>query len=250
MGTNHPPARVIILFALAAAGAACDARSVVTPTANPRRVVILGDSLSVSPTPEESFPAVLQARLHGLQLNWTVTNASVRGDTSSDGLARLDPLLGADVGVLVLALGANDGLQGVAVETLEGNLSAIIQRVQAQGITVLLCGMEMPLIHGVRYSIDFHNVFSRLASRYGPAFAPFLLEEVALNPELNGFDLIHPNQAGARRIADTVWPHLKPLVGGVRHARTAAPRHAVVATALARPLMEMGFAVFCPFARC
>ena len=175
-------------------------------------MLVLGDSLAVSPSPGESFPAELQKRLDSTARGWTVNNAGVSGDTTSGGLRRFEQALTADTRVLVLELGANDGLHGVDISAIEKNLSTMIERAQARGIKVLLCGMETPPFNGFNYTVDFHRLFPRLAQKYNVAFVPFLLEGVALNPDLNGNDEIHPNAAGAKRIADTVWPYLQPLV--------------------------------------
>jgi len=175
-------------------------------------VVVLGDSLAVSPSPQESFPAELQKRLESTARGWTVSNAGVSGDTTSGGLRRFEQALTTDTRVVVLELGANDGLRGVDVAAIEKNLSTMIERAQARGIKVLLCGMETPPFNGFNYTVDFHRLFPRLAQKYNVALVPFLLEGVALNPDLNGADEIHPNAAGAKRIADTVWPYLQPLV--------------------------------------
>jgi acyl-CoA thioesterase I len=177
-----------------------------------RRIVVLGDSLAVSPTRTDAFPARLQERLDATYPGWIVGNEGVGGDTTSDGLQRLDRALSQGTAILILELGANDGLRGTPLDTIEANLSAIIERVRARGITVLLCGMETPPRNGWSYTLEYHRLFPRLAARYEIPLVPFLLEGVALNPELNGDDLIHPNAAGARRIADTVWPHLEQLV--------------------------------------
>jgi acyl-CoA thioesterase-1 len=176
------------------------------------RLAVIGDSLAVSPTRDEGFPAVLRARLEALGLHWTVTNASGRGDTTADGLRRLDDVLADDPGILVLALGANDGLRGIDIATVTRNLSQIIERAQAQGVQVLLCGMETPPLRGWGYTRAFHEIFPGLAARYNIPMVPFLLDRVVGNPDLNGSDFIHPNAAGARQIADTIWPYLEPLV--------------------------------------
>ena len=181
-----------------------------------RKVVVLGDSLAVSPSRTLNFPAELQERLDAVGLRWSVHNAGISGDTTAGGVRRLDDALTTDTGVLVLALGANDGLRGVDIATVEKNLSAIIERAQARGIVVLLCGMETPPMNGWDYTLAFHRLYPRLAAKYAIALVPFLLEGVALNPDMNGQDSIHPNAAGAARIADTVWPYLQPLL------RTAA----------------------------
>jgi acyl-CoA thioesterase-1 len=175
-----------------------------------RRVVVLGDSLAVSPSVAEGFPAQLQSRVDRAALGWRVTNAGVSGDTTADALRRLPPLLASDVGILVVAVGVNDGIQGVDVAAIERNLAAIIESALARQVRVLLCGMESPPTRGFDYAVAFHFVFPNLAQRYGVPLVPFLLAGVALVPELNGPDGVHPNAAGARRIADTVWPYLEP----------------------------------------
>jgi acyl-CoA thioesterase-1 len=182
---------------------------------------VLGDSLAVSPSMAEGFPAQLQPRIDRAGLGWRITNASVTGDTTADGLRRLPPLLTSDAGVLIVALGANDGIQGVDIAVIDRNLSAIIESAVAHNIRVLLCGMESPPTRGLNYSIAFHALFPALAQRYSIPLVPFLLAGVALVPEFNGPDLVHPNAAGAQRIADTVWPYLQPLLLEIR--TTALP---------------------------
>ncbi len=182
------------------------------PIAAPLRAVVLGDSLAVSPSRAEGFPAELQRRLDALHPGWIMGNAGVSGDTTAGGLRRFDQAVPEDTRVLILELGANDGLRGVDITTVERNLSTMIERAQARGARVLLCGMETPPIHGWSYSVDFHRLFPRLAQKYGIPLVPFLLDGVVLNPDLNGDDEIHPNAAGAQRIAETVWPYLQPLV--------------------------------------
>ncbi len=182
------------------------------PTPPIRRVLVLGDSLAVSPTRSENFPSALQKRLDTAARGWIVTNASVSGDTTSRGLSRFDSDVPGDTAILVLELGANDGLQRIPIDTIERNLSALIERAQARGIRVLLCGMETPPSQGWTYAIEFHRVFPRLAERYRIPLVPFLLAGVALDPQMNGGDGFHPNAAGAHRIAETVWPYLEPLV--------------------------------------
>jgi len=196
--------------------AACGSRDTPTsPSATPtpiRRVVVLGDSLAVSPSIEDSFPSQLQARVEAQRLRWTVVNAGVNGDTTVDGLRRLDPLLTSDAGVLVVELGANDGLKGVPVSTIEQNLLAIVQRARERNVRPLLCGMETPPTYGLDYSVAFHFIFPTLAQQQSVPLVPFLLAGVALAPDLNGPDLVHPNAAGARRIAETVWTYLGPML--------------------------------------
>jgi acyl-CoA thioesterase-1 len=174
--------------------------------------VVLGDSLAVSPSRTRNFVSELQKRLDGNSRGWTIVNAGVHGDTTAKALPRVNPLLTPDTRILILQLGANDGLRGVAPSTTEQNLSEIIERAQARKIHVLLCGMMVPPRYGWDHAVGFLELFPRLASRYGLTLVPFLLQGVALNSELNGPDGVHPNEAGARRIADTVWPYVERLV--------------------------------------
>jgi acyl-CoA thioesterase-1 len=204
---------------LAAIAVACGSSSTPTAPADaapPRQIVVLGDSLAVSPSREQAFPAVLQARIRQQGLAWSIVNAGVSGDTTAGGVRRVDALLTDDTAILLLALGANDGLRGVAAAEVERNLAAIIERAQARNISVLLCGMETPPFNGWDYTVAFHQIFPGLAAKYDVPLVPFLLAGVALNPELNGADGIHPNAAGAQRIADIVWPHLEPMLPAQR----------------------------------
>jgi acyl-CoA thioesterase-1 len=201
-----------VLAAALLSGCGSSTTSPSAPGSVTRRVVVLGDSLAVSPSNADAFPARLQARIDGAGLNWKVTNASVNGDTTADALRRFTPLLTDDVSILVLELGANDGLQGADISIIERNLSTIIEAARARNIRVLLAGMETPPTRGFDYSIAFHNLFPALAQRYGIPLVPFLLTGVVLNPEFNGPDLVHPNAAGAQRIADTVWGYLEPML--------------------------------------
>jgi acyl-CoA thioesterase-1 len=206
---------VIAALFVTACGSSSTPAAPTPPVPSPavaQRIVVLGDSLAVSPSVDQSFPARLQARIASSGLTQTVINAGVSGDTSADGLRREDALLASDVGVLVLELGANDGLRGFPTTTLEDNLSAMIARAQQRNIRVLLCGMETPPTHGLEYSLAFHLVYPGVAQKFAVPLVPFLLAGVALDPELNGPDGVHPNAEGAQRIADTVWPYLRPLL--------------------------------------
>lgn len=177
-------------------------------------VVALGDSLTAGPglQPEETYPALLQQRARAAGYPYRFVNAGVSGDTTTDGVTRLDGALIPDTHVLILALGANDGLRGVPVGTIRANLVTIIERAQQRGIRILLCGMETPPTRGIQYTIDFHNVFPELAAQYRLPLMPFLLTGVFGDPALNLPDGLHPNAAGHRRIAETMWPYLEPLL--------------------------------------
>lgn len=155
---------------------------------------------------------MLQRRVDRMGLQYDFVNAGVSGDTSAGGLRRIDYALDGDVRVLVIALGANDGLRGLPVDQLRANLSAIIERGQKKGAAVILTGMEAPTNYGPDYTHAFHQVYPDLAARYTVPLVPFLLDRVAAVPALNQRDGIHPNAEGARVIEETVWTALAPVL--------------------------------------
>ena len=203
--------------AAAPASAAAAPAAAVAP-ARPR-VVALGDSLTAGlglPT-ASAYPALLEQRLKEDGMDFEVVNAGISGDTSAGGLERLDWALQGDVRVLIVALGANDGLRGLPLDQLRGNLSQIIEGAQARRITVLLAGMEAPPNYGPDYIAGFHKVYPELAAQYHVALVPFLLQKVAGNASLNQRDGIHPTPEGARIVADNVWGVLKPIAEAQAH---------------------------------
>jgi acyl-CoA thioesterase-1 len=177
-------------------------------------VVALGDSLTagLGVAPEEAYPALLQQKIHAAGLNYEVVNAGVSGDTTAGGLRRLDWALEGDVRVVIVALGGNDGLRGLPVEELRGNLAQIIERTRAKGAEVILAGMEAPPNFGRSYIVSFHQVYPELAKTYHVALVPFLLDGVAGIEALNQRDGIHPTATGARIVADNVWAVLEPIL--------------------------------------
>ena len=184
-----------------------------TALASPR-VVAFGDSLTSGRGigQAQAFPVILQQRIEDDRLDFTVVNAGVSGDTSSRAMRRFDAALEGDVRVLILALGANDGLRGVPVAQLKTNLSRMIEKAQQHEVAVLLCGMEALPIHGWDYSVAFHNMYRDLAKEYGVILVPFILINVIGNPELMQPDHAHPNADGARAIADNIWSYLEPIL--------------------------------------
>jgi len=195
-----------------------------TPAASRPRVVFLGDSLTAGYglAREQSVPSLIQKRLDEAGYNYEVVNHGVSGDTSAGGVSRLEWALGGDVRVMVLELGANDGLRGVPVESMKANLSKIIEGAKARGVRVLLTGMEAPPSHGPAYTVQFRQAFRDLAREYDVAFVPFYLEGVAGNPELNISDGIHPNAEGSVIVERTIWRALEPLLEQVRAKTDAA----------------------------
>jgi acyl-CoA thioesterase I len=191
-------------------------------TSNPEvasgpRVLFLGDSLAAGlhlPA-NEAFPAVLAELLEEEGHPIELINAGVSGDTTAGGLARLDWLLKQEPDLLVLELGANDGLRGVALESIEGNLRAIVTRVQAQGTPLLLLGMKLPPNYGQPYASDFEALFADIARDHDLPFVPFFLDGVAGVPRLNLPDGMHPTARGHRLIAELLLPELRELVEGL-----------------------------------
>lgn len=183
-----------------------------------RTLLFLGDSLTAGyglDDPEaQSYPALIADRIRAAGLPWKVVNAGVSGDTSADGLARLNWLLRRHIDLLVLALGANDGLRGIDPSVTRRNLEAIIDEVRRRepGATIVLAGMRMPPSLGTAYAAAFDRTFPQVAGAEHVRLIPFLLAGVAGRPELNQADAIHPNAAGAQRVARTVWAGIRPLV--------------------------------------
>ena len=185
-----------------------------SPNSSRPRIVFLGDSLTagLGLLRAQAVPSLIQARLDGEGYRYEVVNAGVSGDTSAGGLRRLAWSLEGDVQILVIELGANDGLRGLPVSELTRNLSEIVARARARGITVVLTGMEAPPNYGPAYTSEFRRAFREVADEHDVSFVPFYLDGVAGNPALNNADGIHPNIAGARVIEQTLWRALEPLL--------------------------------------
>jgi acyl-CoA thioesterase-1 len=177
--------------------------------------VFLGDSLTagLGLQTEESYPSLIGKRLKEQGLDYEIVNAGVSGDTSAGGLRRLDWSLEGNVQLLILALGANDGLRGLPPAELKKNLAAVLDRAREKKVPVLLAGMEAPPNNGPDYTREFRNVYAELAKEYQVRFIPFLLQGVAGDASLNQPDGIHPNTRGAEIVADLVWTELGPMLG-------------------------------------
>lgn len=179
-----------------------------------RRIVCLGDSLTSGHGigSAAAYPALLHQRVRRAGFPYEVVNAGVSRETSADARRRLDSALDGDVRILVIALGANDGLRGVPVAQLSDNLSHIIDVARARGIAVLLCAMEALPLHGWAYTGAFHKLYLDLAARYTIPLIPFILMNVIGNPRLMQPDRAHPSADGARAIADAIWPYLERIL--------------------------------------
>jgi acyl-CoA thioesterase-1 len=177
-------------------------------------VIVLGDSLTAGPglRTEDAYPALLQERARSAGLPHRFVNAGISGDTTADALRRVDNALVPEARVLVVALGANDGLQHVATDTVKQNLRQILERGRTRNLRMLLCGMETLPTNGVDYVLRFHNVFPELATEFNVPLMPFLLQNVFGRPDLTLPDGLHPNSAGMRVIANDMWPWLEPLL--------------------------------------
>ena len=179
------------------------------------RIVCLGDSLTegLGVELEAAYPARLERRLRALgHADVQVINAGVSGATSASAVARLKWQLRARPSILILALGANDGLRGIAVEEMRKNLDQAIELALNSGVRVLLAGMKLPPNYGRDYSRRFESVFTELAAERNVALIPFLLEGVAARPELNQADGIHPTARGYEIVTETVLRYLRPLL--------------------------------------
>lgn len=185
------------------------------PAAAGPLVVFLGDSLTagLGVAEEEAFPEQVRRLLEARGTEVRITNAGVSGDTTAGGLTRLDWVLGQGPDLVVVALGANDGLRGLSVDETEANLREIVERARASGARVVLAGMRLPPNYGRDYGERFAALYPRLAAELGVPLVPFLLEGVGGRPELNQADGIHPTAAGHRRMAEVVAPWVEAALG-------------------------------------
>lgn len=181
-------------------------------------IVALGDSLMAGyELPKgQSFPAVLQKKLRANGYSVTVTNAGVSGDTSADGLARLDWSVPDGTNTVILELGANDALRGITPTATEENLDKIISRLKKRGIAVLLAGMLAPPNMGTDYTKAFDAIFPRLAKKYDLVFYPFFLDGVATKTPLLLSDGMHPNANGVTTMVDAFLPIAEKLLHRLR----------------------------------
>lgn len=184
-------------------------------TVNASSIVVLGDSISAGYGIDAKlgWVKILQEKINAEQLNYTINNESISGDTSAGGLARIDTILTHyRPQILVLQLGANDGLRGLSPKAMKQNLTEIIKRARATGAKVLLLSMRIPTNYGKRYTDMFYNTYQKLGDEHQIPVVPFILKDVALNQDLMQNDRLHPNDKGQIFIADHIWPYLSPLL--------------------------------------
>jgi len=183
--------------------------------ANQNTVLVLGDSLSSAygvPS-ETAWVELLRDRIESQDLDWTVVNASISGETTDGGLRRLPGLLEAHAPtIVVIELGGNDGLRGFPPNVIESNLANMIEQVRDTGATPLLVGMQIPPNYGQRYTTMFADIFPTLSDRYNTVLVPFFLDGIYDQDGLMQGDGIHPTEEAQPRLLENIWPKLEPLL--------------------------------------
>jgi len=190
--------------------------------ATPRPILVLGDSLSAAHgiAAEDGWVTLLSRRLRESAPPRSVVNASISGETTSGGLARLPALLAEQKpSLVVIELGANDGLRGLPLAEIRANLAKMLTAVRAADAQTLLVGIELPVNYGPRYRDGLRSLYRDLAGEFNVPLVPFLLEGVALDPALMQDDGLHPNAAAQPKLLDNVWPVLQPALAKAPSAR-------------------------------
>ncbi|MEQ1794946.1 MAG: arylesterase [Nitrospira sp.] len=182
------------------------------------RIVAFGDSLTagLGVAADETYPAELQRRLDARGLRYRVINAGVSGETTAGGVRRVPWVLRNKPEIVILELGANDGLRGLRVDETKANLETIIQQLQQSGALVILAGMKLPPNYGKDYLSEFERLYPELAARYHLTLIPFFLEGVAASNTLNQADGIHPTAQGYRMIVEMMLGRLQPVLTNAR----------------------------------
>jgi acyl-CoA thioesterase I len=203
--------------------------SVQTIHAGPTKtIVVLGDSLSqgFGLAPNEAYPMLLGKKLRAAGLNFQVTNASAAGGTTEGGLERLPAHLRRKIDIFILELGINDAFRGVPVDQIQNNLQQIIDKVKTRNpqVRVVIAGIQLPNYTTDDYVTAFGTMFADLGAKNGATLVPYLLQSVAGDPSLNLSDGIHPNAAGQKVLAETVWHVLEPVARGVATLSSPAER--------------------------
>jgi acyl-CoA thioesterase-1 len=217
MGKLMPLIRCTLLLALVCGGAFAQQNPTPAEGVIPKKTILfLGDSLSAGSgvKTQQAFPALVEDKIRERGLPFEVVNAGLGGDTTAGGLRRLDWLLQRKVDLLVLELGGNDGLRGLPVSNIKSNLQAMIDKAKAKHpeMKIVIAGMQMPPNFGAKYAEEFRQVFYDVAKENNATMIPFLLEGVGGLREFNQPDLIHPNPAGHKIVADVVWKTIEPLL--------------------------------------
>ncbi len=214
-----------ILFLVNALAAAVNL-STAAAESKPVHIVAFGDSLSAGYglRPKDAFPAQLQKQLKADGRNVVVTNGAVSGDTTADGLQRLEWAVPDGTDAVILELGANDALRGIDPKVTRANLEKIIAALKKHNVQVLLAGMLSPANWGDNYSDDFDKIFPDLAKEHGLVFYPFFLEGVALDTKLNQDDGMHPTGKGVAEIVKRIMPKVVELIARAAPQAATAPK--------------------------
>ncbi|MDC6386501.1 arylesterase [Muricauda sp. SK9] len=187
-----------------------------TAESSGKKILFFGDSLTAGYGLDvtDAFPSIIQEKLDSLGMDYQVVNAGLSGETTASGRNRMAWVLDDDISVVVLELGANDGLRGIPLEETRKNLQAMVDMIQEQlpQATIVLAGMQIPPNMGPEYTSGFRDIFPELAQKEDLALIPFLLEGVAGIPELNQGDGIHPTQKGQQLVAENVWEVLAEVL--------------------------------------
>jgi acyl-CoA thioesterase-1 len=180
-----------------------------------RTLLVVGDSLSAAHGMDvgSGWVALLGKRLERQKFDYQVVNASISGDTTVNGLARLPGLLAAhQPAIVIIELGGNDGLRGLALEQMKHNITAMVTKAKARQARVLLVGMQLPPNYGNHYTQRFRRIYREIAAEQQVDLAPFLLDGIATNRALMQPDGIHANAKAQQKMLENVWPHLRPLL--------------------------------------
>ena len=188
-----------------------------TTTKPSNTILCFGDSITAGyglDDTKDAFPAVIQEKIDALDLNYTVINSGLSGETTAGGKSRINWVLNQDIDIFLLELGANDGLRGLPLSETRSNLQAIIDAVKQKSptTTIILAGMELPPNMGQDYTTEFRTIFAELAEKNNTPFIPFILKDVGGIAALNQNDGIHPTAEGHKILANTVWETLEPLI--------------------------------------
>lgn len=192
-----------------------DIQSSHTNVQSSKKILVFGDSLSAAYgiPQQQGWTALLQKKFTQQNLHYEVVNASISGETTSGGLSRLDAALKqTQPAIVILELGANDGLRGLPINQMHANLNSMIQKCKKAGAKVLLVGMKIPPNYGAKYTASFSETYYKLSLQHKVPLVPFMLENVAAKPSLIQPDGLHPNVLGQPIVLDNIWPQLKAFI--------------------------------------
>jgi acyl-CoA thioesterase-1 len=180
-----------------------------------QNIVIFGDSLSAAYgiQPNKGWVALLESKLKQQKSEYKVINASISGETTSGGLTRFDQMLKThQPEIVVIELGANDGLRGLSLNEMQSNLNSMIAKAKAKNATVMLLGIKIPPNYGIQYTQKFSAIYATLAQKYNLNLVPFFLDGVAGNRKLIQDDGLHPNAVAQAKLLENIWPKLEELL--------------------------------------